>query len=174
MSGWNEMRYYRGKGRVLMAKVIKRDGRLVGLDLTKIINAINKAMAETKEGIDEELSTQIAEEIGEKIRNQIEPMHVEEIQDIVEMKLMSSHRKDVAKRYIIYRNERAKLRSMPKKDVETLLTDEFISKYKHQLSPLNQLGNFVYYRTYSGGCRNKEEGNIGGRLSGEQSNITAV
>ncbi len=132
-----------------MAKVIKRDGRLVGLDLTKIINAINKAMAETKEGIDEELSTQIAEEIGEKIRNQIEPMHVEEIQDIVEMKLMSSHRKDVAKRYIIYRNERAKLRSMPKKDVETLLTDEFISKYKHQLSPLNQLGNFVYYRTYS-------------------------
>ncbi len=132
-----------------MAQVIKRDGRLVGLDLTKIINAINKAMAETKEGIDEELSTQIAEEIGEKIRNQIEPMHVEEIQDIVEMKLMSSHRKDVAKRYIIYRNERAKLRSMPKKDVETLLTDEFISKYKHQLSPLNQLGNFVYYRTYS-------------------------
>ena len=38
---------------------------------------------------------------------------------------------------------------MPKKDAGTLLTDEFISKYKHQLSPLNQLGNFVYYRTYS-------------------------
>ena len=32
-----------------MAQVIKRDGRLVDLDLTKIINAINKAMAETKE-----------------------------------------------------------------------------------------------------------------------------
>lgn len=132
-----------------MVQVIKRDGRLVDFNLTKIINAINKAMAETKEGIDEALSIQIAEEIGGKIKNQVEPMHVEEIQDIIEIKLMSSDRKDVAKRYIIYRNERAKLRSMPKKDVETLLTDEFISKYKHQLSPLNQLGNFVYYRTYS-------------------------
>lgn len=76
------------------------------LDLTKIVNAINKAMAETKGGIDEGLSARIAEEIGEKIRNQTWPMHVEEIQDIIEMKLMSSDRKDVAKRYIIYRNER--------------------------------------------------------------------
>lgn len=132
-----------------MIQVIKRDGRTADLDLTKIVNAINKAMAETKEGIDEELSMQIAEEIGEKIRSQIEPMHVEEIQDIVEMKLMSSHRKDVAKRYIIYRNERAKIRNITEKNVKALLTDRFISKYKHQLSPLNQLGNFVYYRTYS-------------------------
>ncbi|MDI9476698.1 MAG: ribonucleoside-triphosphate reductase, adenosylcobalamin-dependent [Natronincolaceae bacterium] len=132
-----------------MVQVIKRDGRKVDLDLTKIVNAINKAMAETKGGIDEGLSARIAEEIGEKIRNQTGPMHVEEIQDIIEMKLMSSDRKDVAKRYIIYRNERAKLRSMPKKGAGTLLTDEFVSKYKHQLSPLNQLGNFVYYRTYS-------------------------
>ena len=99
---------YENRERILMVQVIKRDGRSVDLDLTKIVNAINKAMAETKEGIDEELSIRIAEEIGEKIRGQIEPIHVEEIQDIVEMKLMSSHRKDVAKRYIIYRNERAK------------------------------------------------------------------
>ncbi len=144
-----EIKRYESRERILMIQVIKRDGRSVDLDLTKIVNAIKKAMAETKEGIDEELSVRIAEEIGEKIRSQTEPMHVEEIQDIVEMKLMSSHRKDVAKRYIIYRNERARLRSMFKRDVETLLTDEFISKYKHQLSPLKQLGNFVYYRTYS-------------------------
>ena len=36
-----------------MVQVIKRDGRKVDLDLTKIVNAINKAMAETKGGIDE-------------------------------------------------------------------------------------------------------------------------
>ncbi len=132
-----------------MIQVIKRDGRSVDLDLTKIVNAINKAMAETKGGIDEGLSVQIAEEIGEKIKNQTESMHVEEIQDIVEMKLMSSHRKDVAKRYIIYRNERAKVRDITEKNAKALLTDSFISKYKHQLSPLKQLGNFVYYRTYS-------------------------
>lgn len=132
-----------------MIQVVKRDGRLVEFNLGKIVNAINKAMAETKEGIDQELSIKIAGEIGEKIKNRLEPIHVEEIQDIVEMKLMSSHRKDVAKTYIIYRNERAKLRNISPRPTTTILTDEFISKYKHKLSPLRQLGNFVYYRTYS-------------------------
>jgi len=129
--------------------VIKRDGRLVKFNSAKITNAINKAMAETKIGIDKSLSAKITSEIEEKIKSESEPIHVEEIQDIVEMMLMSSDRKDVAKRYIIYRNERAKVRTMQKNSDEKLLTDEFISKYKHQLSPLNQLGNFVYYRTYS-------------------------
>ena len=132
-----------------MIHVIKRDGRLVKFNSAKITNAINKAMAETKIGIDENLSAKITSEIEEKIKSESEPIHVEEIQDIVEMMLMSSDRKDVAKRYIIYRNERAKVRTMQKNSDEKLLTDEFISKYKHQLSPLNQLGNFVYYRTYS-------------------------
>ncbi len=132
-----------------MIHVIKRDGRLVKFNSAKITNAINKAMAETKIGIDKSLSAKITSEIEEKIKSESEPIHVEEIQDIVEMMLMSSDRKDVAKRYIIYRNERAKVRTMQKNSDEKLLTDEFISKYKHQLSPLNQLGNFVYYRTYS-------------------------
>lgn len=132
-----------------MIHVIKRDGRLVKFNSAKITNAINKAMAETKVGIDENLSAKITSDIEEKIKCKSEPIHVEEIQDIVEMMLMSSDRKDVAKRYIIYRNERAKVRTMQKNSDEKLLTDEFISKYKHQLSPLNQLGNFVYYRTYS-------------------------
>jgi len=132
-----------------MIQVIKRNGKSVKFDSAKITNAINKAMAETKIGIDEELKIKITTEIEEKIKSEIEPIHVEEIQDIVEMLLMSSDRKDVAKRYIIYRNERAKIRSIQKSSDEKLLTDEFISKYKHEISPLNQLGNFVYYRTYS-------------------------
>ena len=132
-----------------MIQIIKRNGRLVEFNATKIINAINKAMTETKLGINEELSAKIAAEIEEKIKNQSKSIHVEEIQDIVEMLLMSSDRKDVAKRYIIYRNERAKVRGIQKNSDEKLLTDEFISKYKHQISPLKQLGNFVYYRTYS-------------------------
>jgi len=132
-----------------MIQVIKRNGKSVKFNSAKITNAINKAMAETKIGIDEELKIKITTEIEEKIKSEIEPIHVEEIQDIVEMLLMSSDRKDVAKRYIIYRNERAKIRSIQKSSDEKLLTDEFISKYKHELSPLNQLGNFVYYRTYS-------------------------
>lgn len=128
---------------------MKRNGRLVEFNPSKITNAIKKAMAETKLGVDHNLSVKITEEIKEKIQNNAKPIHVEEIQDIVEMLLMSSDRKDVAKRYIIYRNERAKIRANQKSSDEKLLTDEFISQYKHQIPPLNQLGNFVYYRTYS-------------------------
>ncbi|ABW18014.1 ribonucleoside-triphosphate reductase, adenosylcobalamin-dependent [Alkaliphilus oremlandii] len=132
-----------------MIQVMKRNGRLVEFNPSKITNAIKKAMAETKLGVDHNLSVKITEEIKEKIQNNAKPIHVEEIQDIVEMLLMSSDRKDVAKRYIIYRNERAKIRANQKSSDEKLLTDEFISQYKHQIPPLNQLGNFVYYRTYS-------------------------
>ncbi|QEK11112.1 ribonucleoside-triphosphate reductase, adenosylcobalamin-dependent [Crassaminicella thermophila] len=58
-------------------------------------------------------------------------------------------KKDLAKAYIIYRNEQNKKRKMLKRVENRLLSDEFISKYKHKPSPMKQLGNFVYYRTYS-------------------------
>jgi ribonucleoside-diphosphate reductase alpha chain/ribonucleoside-triphosphate reductase len=60
---------------------------------------------------------------------------------------MDSNRKDVAKNYIIYRNAKAATRKQS--DPNRLLSDCFISKYKHQPSPMGQLGNFVFYRTYS-------------------------
>lgn len=125
-------------------QVIKRDGRIVDFDINRIINAINLAMMETKDGIDNNLSKQIADQIQNEIKDK---ETVEQIQDMIENKLMLSNRKDVARRYIIYRNERNKYRKTTNKN--RLLTDEFISKYKHLPSPMNQLGNFVYYRTYS-------------------------
>lgn len=130
-------------------QVIKRDGRLAEFNSAKIRNAINKAMAETKLGVDQNLSESISVEVEKKLKSESKSISVEELQDMIEMMLMSSDRKDVAKRYIIYRNERSKVRSKQKTSDEKLLTDEFISQYKHQLSPLKQLGNFVYYRTYS-------------------------
>ncbi|MGB3365923.1 MAG: ribonucleoside-triphosphate reductase, adenosylcobalamin-dependent [Acidaminobacteraceae bacterium] len=130
-----------------MLKVIKRNGALVDFDIEKIVTAIGKAMKETKAGEDEILSDKIANEIINELENSTQ-MDVEEIQDLVELKLMESERKDVAKRYIIYRNEQEKTRSIRKVE-DRLLTDAFISKYKHMDSPMNQLGNFVYYRTYS-------------------------
>lgn len=132
-----------------MIKVIKRNENLVDFDGIKIINAIEKAMTETKLGVDKNLSEEITYKIQEKIKEYEEPIHVEEIQDIVEYLLMSSDRKDVAKRYIIYRNEQNKIRSTKKKISSRLLSDDFISKYKHNSSPMKQLGSFVYYRTYS-------------------------
>jgi ribonucleoside-diphosphate reductase alpha chain/ribonucleoside-triphosphate reductase len=132
-----------------MLKVMKRDGRLVEFDGSKIVNAIKKAMIETTKGIDEGLSKKIAEEITFKMENHTLPLHVEEIQDMVEDMLMCSDRKDAAKRYIIYRSQRSRSRTARQKEESKLLTDGFISTYKHKLSPMQQLGNFVYYRTYA-------------------------
>lgn len=89
--------------------VQKRDGREVLFDKDKIINAVLKAFVE----VDGELTTYAkdkAREISNYIESLNKDMSVEEIQDIVENKLMSSNRKDVAKAYVIYRNDRTRIR----------------------------------------------------------------
>ena len=77
--------------------VIKRDGRRVEFNNQKIVAAVLKAMDVTDEGEDIVLAAKIAETIS---RRNDEEMSVEEIQDCVEMELMKSPRKEVAKRYI--------------------------------------------------------------------------
>ena len=90
--------------------VIKRDGREDVFDPNKIYTALNKAFVE----IDGEITGE-SKVIIDRIVHQIteaskKKMSVEEIQDAVESKLMQSSRKDVAKKYILYRNERTKIR----------------------------------------------------------------
>lgn len=131
-----------------MKYIIKRNNTLSEYLPSKIIIAINKAMTETIDGIDEEISMGVSNRITDIINNSNNPLNVEDIQDLVEDYLMESNRKDVAKRYIIYRHERGKTRKN-NRDIGHLLSDKFISKYKHMESPMDQLGNFVYYRTYS-------------------------
>jgi ribonucleoside-triphosphate reductase len=87
----------------MVEKVIKRDGRIVDFDRSKIYNAVVKAMIE----VDGELTSN-AENLAEYITSDInqldkEELSVEEIQDLVEDMLMESNRKDVAKCYIRYR-----------------------------------------------------------------------
>lgn len=131
-----------------MIEVMKRNGSIVKFETDKIVRAVEKAMRETDLGVDQELSQKIGRAIEEKAGSMHRPMEVEMIQDLVEDLLMDSPRKDAAKKYIIYRNEQSKNREV--RTVEhKLLTDDFVSKYKHQDSPMNQLGDFVYYRTYS-------------------------
>ncbi len=132
-----------------MMKVVKRDGNFVEFNPQKIVDAIEKAMRETKEGLDAELSHEVAKGIEEAIEGRDGYVKVEEIQDMVEDLLMGSRRKDVAKKYILYRYERDKTRDARKRTDDRILTDAFISNYKHKTSPMNQLGSFVYYRTYS-------------------------
>lgn len=83
--------------------VVKRDGRIVGYNEEKIKAAIRKAMLTTELGEDEALLQRITDHIG--MRGD-ERMTVEQIQDMVELELMNSPRKEVAKRYIAYRDQR--------------------------------------------------------------------
>lgn len=129
-------------------KVIKRNGTEVEFNSDKIFNAINKAADETELGIDYELAREIADNIEDEVEDLDFIPTVEHIQDMVEDYLMQSERRDIAKAYILYRDERNRLRTAKQNDNQ-LLTDDFISKYKHKKPPMNQLGSFVYYRTYS-------------------------
>ena len=93
--------------------VIKRNGKVVKFNGQKIHDAIIKAFVEVHQEIDEE-----AEACATKIANEIEKLNktltVEEIQDLVEKKLMASSHKDVAKMYINYRYLRDMARSQYK------------------------------------------------------------
>ena len=89
--------------------IIKRDGREVNYDRSKIIVAISKANAEVPP------EEKVSQEVIENIVNYIETRHrkrmlVEDIQDIIEQKLMAEGKYDLAKTYIIYRYQRELVR----------------------------------------------------------------
>ena len=91
-------------------KVIKRDGRKVDFDRNKIIKAVLAAFNE----VDGEITTE-AKRKATVITNHIESlnkksMNVEGIQDIIETMLMDGKRKDVARAFVIYRNDRTRVR----------------------------------------------------------------
>ena len=88
----------------MIQTVVKRDGRIVGFNREKIAAAIRKAMLTTESGEDEALVYKIVDRI--EIRGK-EQSTVEEIQDMVELELMASPRKEVAKSYIAYRDKRS-------------------------------------------------------------------
>lgn len=98
----------------MIQTVIKRDGRVVGFNEEKIKTAIRKAMLHTEQGEDPQLIQSITDHIYCSGRAQ---MSVEEIQDCVENELMKSARKDVAKRYIAYRDQRSIARKAKTKNV---------------------------------------------------------
>ena len=104
-----------------MLIVIKRDGREDAFNSNKIANAIRKAFIEVDGNVNQE-SESIINRITSEITNiKNEKMSVDEIQDIVETKLMKSSRKDVAKAYILYRNERTKVRDRNSKLVQKVM-----------------------------------------------------
>ena len=81
-------------------QVIKRDGRKQRFNNDKIISAVQSAF-EKVDGEVTKFAEDKAKEIAKYVESLNKTMTVEEIQDIVENKLMASSRKDVAKEYII-------------------------------------------------------------------------
>ena len=98
----------------MIQTVVKRDGRIVGFNEEKIATAIRKAMLHTQIGEDMHLIRQITDRIAFRGQPQ---MTVEAIQDAVEMELMKSSRKDVAQKYIAYRNQRSIARKAKTRDI---------------------------------------------------------
>ena len=93
--------------------IIKRDGRTEIFNKQKIVEAIKKALIAvdgtlTKAGVN--MARRIAKTIEQEISSNSERLSVEQIQDRVEKALMATNRKDVAKAYILYREDRTKAR----------------------------------------------------------------
>jgi len=97
--------------------VIKRDGKVVSFKQEKIALAIAKALIAQNKGVYNEILIEKAQELTEKVVSEIrtrwpdgKSIHIEEVQDIAEKVIMAAGYHEVAKRYIIYREDRAKAR----------------------------------------------------------------
>ena len=97
--------------------VIKRNGVEVTFDKQKIICAIEKAMKSVEGG---EVDIALATKIAQEIENIDKTLKVEEIQDLVEKKLMASKYKDAAKNYMNYRYLRTMARSQYKELMDSI------------------------------------------------------
>lgn len=116
-------------------RVEKRNGAFVDFEADKIKQAIEKAMAEVPGGMDEEISQKIAEEAEARFSDR-DTVSIEEIQDFVEIQLMR-YTPEVAKRYILYRVERAKLREHGW-DMTDLQRDIYEKKYKYDAETFDE------------------------------------
>ena len=109
-------------------KIKKRDGRDQDFNRQKIVEAIKKAFIAvdgelTKAGVNK--ARRIAKSIEEEVLNSKEMFSVEQIQDKVEEKLMATDSKNVAKAYILYRNERTEKRGNPlDKTIQEIVSGE--------------------------------------------------
>ncbi len=134
---------------IFIKSVRKRDGEIVAFDLEKITNAINKAMLATGEGTKNDafsVAKKVLAELEKKAKeNKGFIPKVEEIQDIVETQLILADYVKTSKSYILYREERSRLRS------QGLLVPSRIKKLADESKKYfkNEFSEFIFYRTYA-------------------------
>jgi len=134
-------------------KVKKRDGRIVEFNKDKIVSAVSKAYKEVDDELTQNAIISIESLADEIAKQNKEIMTVEEIQDTVEKKLMKSSRKDVAKVYIIYRNDRTRIRE----------ANSVLSK---------AIGEKLFATNIENQNANVDEGSFGGRMGAVTSVVT--
>ena len=128
--------------------VRKRSGKVVPFNAEFISRAISLASAAAGEHDEEEIAS-ITQAVTEKLQALKEEIwDIETIQDTVEETLFEKKHYQTAKAYIRYRLEKEKERASADWK-EGILSQEFLSPYKHSPNPMDQLGAFVYTRTYS-------------------------
>ncbi len=115
-------------------EVVKRDGRYAVFDKNKIINAVESAFLEVDGEINSYASKKAAEIAGyiEGMLEEHDFLKVEDIQNIVEEKLMASSRKDVARAYVIYRDKRNRIRERNSKLMKEVAEKLMASNVQNQ------------------------------------------
>ena len=101
-----------------MKEIIKRDGRYADFDPGKIMQAMSQAFKATGVDADGLQLFHLTRQVVEQLQGEV--CTVEEIQDLVEQVLMQHNYYDVAKRYIIYREERSKAREFRHKRTQAV------------------------------------------------------
>jgi ribonucleoside-triphosphate reductase (thioredoxin) len=134
----------------MVKKIQKRDGSIVNFDIDKISHAIFKAMLNSSEGSKEEaqiVADRVFAEIvkiSKTFKNFVPT--VEGIQDIVEQQLILANYVKTSKHYILYREERARIRATRSIEIPAHVRKLVSDSKKYFRNPLAE---FVYYRTYS-------------------------
>lgn len=122
-------------------KVIKRDGRKVEFNKDKIIKAILSAFEEVDGEITSDAKFKTLE-IVSRVEKNIEELEstisVEEIQDIIEEELMETKRKDVAKAFVIYRNDRTRVREQKTKLMKSIKEKLTASNVQNQNANIDE------------------------------------
>ncbi len=133
--------------------VKKRDGQIIPFDQSRITQAILKAMNAAGEGGENEQERlKSAERVSDKVVKELLRKYpsdyvlgIEEIQDVVEAALMILDYTLTAKKYVLYRRERALLREK-KKEIPEQVKRLVAGSKKYFKNPLAE---FVFYRSYS-------------------------
>ena len=119
-----------------LQKIKKRDGQTVEWDQLKITNAIFKAITATGQG-DGEISKRLSEKVAQILSRRFkenEIPHVEQVQDIVEEVLILDGLVETAKSYILYREQRRRVReAMAVVDESSEMVDKYLRELDWQI-----------------------------------------